>query len=1017
MNQKTASYFGLLTKYKVALLALTLLLTPKFSSAQTSGTLDASFGTSGKATTDFGGPSAARTLAVQADGKILAAGVAFLNGGTDFALARYNSNGTLDTSFGTSGKVTTAFDFPGNFDRVFTVVVQPDGKFVAVGSTVNLYANFALARFNANGTLDASFGTGGIVTTFFGVSAEATSAVVQADGKIVAAGYANLDGGESFALARYNSNGTLDTTFGTGGKVGTAFDSGHGFSYAQASSVAVQPDGRIVAAGNKEIGACLFNGLEQPCFDFALARYNSDGTLDASFGTGGRVTTDFAGPNDQAESVAVQPDGRIVVAGAAGRFINTGFDFAVARYNSNGTLDTSFGTSGKVTTDFAGADDVPTEPSAIALQGDGKIVVVGQTTVGGFYDFVLASFNSNGTLDTSFGTSGKVTTDFAGANDVPFSVAVQPDGNIVLAGGATINGRAAFALARYVGRAVLSTPDIDTAPASLAFGNVTQGSFKDLAVTVRNTGTATLNVTSTTLLGTAEYSIVAGGGAFSLAPAATRQVTVRLTPTSPDSKVATLSFASNDTDENPKNVPLSGMGVAPDIDTAPASLAFGNVTQGSFKNLAVTVRNTGTATLNVTSTTLLGTAEYSIVAGGGAFSLAPAATRQVTVRLTPTSLGSKVATLTFASNDKDENPKNVPLSGTGVAASDLLVSALTGPATAGAGFAITLNETTGNIGVGPAGGTSTRYYLSSDTSIGTGDVLLGGRSLAGLAPGASSAGVTNVTIPAGTANGSYFILAKADDLNQAFESNEGNNTRAIAIRIGPDLRISSLTAPAYTAAGKTISISDTTANLSASSPAEASTTRFFLSTNTTLDAADLVIGSRAVPALASGVSSAATTQVTIPAATVTGTYYILAKVDAANVLAEKSETNNVSSRILRVGPDLVAAVRSITGTPKAGATISVQDLTTNPSAVATPQSTTGYYLSTDNQLDAGDILIGRRTVPALAAGGSSLASAQAVIPVGTPGAYFILAVADYPKVIVESNESNNANAFAITVVP
>jgi trimeric autotransporter adhesin len=430
------------------------------------------------------------------------------------------------------------------------------------------------------------------------------------------------------------------------------------------------------------------------------------------------------------------------------------------------------------------------------------------------------------------------------------------------------------------------------------------------------------------------------------------------------------------------------------------------------------VRNTGTATLNVTSTTLLGTAEYSIVAGGGAFSLAPAATRQVTVRLTPTSLGSKVATLSFVSNDTDENSKNVPLSGTGVAPSDLVVSALTGPATAGAGFAITLNETTGNIGAWPARSTSTRYYLSSDTSIGAGDVLLGGRSLAGLAPGGSSAGATNVTIPAGTANGSYFIVARADDLNQPFESNEGNNTHAIAIRIGPDLRVSSLTAPAYAAAGGTISVSDTTANLSVSSPAAASTTRFFLSTNPTLDAADVAIGSQAVPALASGASSAGATPVTIPAVTATGTYYILAKADGANVLAENNEANNVSARILRVGPDLVAAVRGIAGTPTVGATISVQDLTSDPSAVATPQSTTAYYLSTDNHLDAGDILIGRRPVPALAAGGSSLAWAQAVIPAGTvPGAYYILAVADYPKVIVESNESNNANSFPITVVP
>src|SRR5262249_4990107 len=160
-----------------------------------------------------------------------------------------------------------------------------DGKFVAVGSTVsNPFANFALARFNADGTLDASFGTGGIVTTGFGVSAEATSAVVQADGKIVAAGYANLDGGESFALVRYNSNGPLATSVGTRLKVGSAFVKSCGFSYTQAFSVAVQPDGRFVAAGYTEIGGCLFNGLQQACFDFALARYNSNGALDTTFG-------------------------------------------------------------------------------------------------------------------------------------------------------------------------------------------------------------------------------------------------------------------------------------------------------------------------------------------------------------------------------------------------------------------------------------------------------------------------------------------------------------------------------------------------------------------------------------------------------------------------------------------------------------------------------------------------------------------------------------------------------------
>src|SRR5262252_4490306 len=316
---------------KTVFTALCLLLCASASFAQSG--LDTSFGTSGKVTTDFGGTgAAARTVAVQADGKILVAGLAVINGVVEFALSRYNGNGTIDTSFGTGGKVTTAFDFPGNFDRVFTIVQQPDGKFVAVGSTVNLFANFALARFNANGTLDTSFGTGGMVTTAFGVSAEATSAVIQSDGKIVAAGFANLGGGDYFALVRYNSNGTLDTSFGTGGKVTTPFLS-QGFSLAMAFSVAVQPDGKIVAAGNAAIGGG---------YDFALARYNSNGTLDASFGTGGQLTTDFAGANDQADSVSVQPDGKIVAAGATGKYLNRGFDFGVARYNSNGTLDTSF---------------------------------------------------------------------------------------------------------------------------------------------------------------------------------------------------------------------------------------------------------------------------------------------------------------------------------------------------------------------------------------------------------------------------------------------------------------------------------------------------------------------------------------------------------------------------------------------------------------------------------------------------------------------------------------------------
>ena len=661
MNQKMASYLGLLTKYNVALLALTLLLTPKFSSAQTSGTLDASFGTSGKVTTDFGIPAAARTLAVQADGKILVGGVAVVNGGTDFALAHYDSNGTLDTSFGTSGKVTTAFDFPGNFDRVFTVVPQPDGKFVAVGSTVNLFANFALARFNANGTLDASFGTGGIVTTAFGVSAEATSAVVQADGKIVAAGFANLNGGESFALARYNSNGTLDTTFGTGGKVGTAFDSG-GFSYAQAFSVAVQPDGRIVAAGYTEIGACLFNGLELPCFDFALARYNSNGTLDASFGTGGRVTTDFGGPYDQAESVAVQPDGRIVVAGAAARLTNTGFDFTLARYNSNGTLDTSFGTGGKVFTDFAGGNDTPSEPSALALQSDGKIIVVGQTVVGGFNNFALARYNGNGTLDTSFGTSGKVTTDFAGADDSAVSAAVQPDGNIVVAGAATVNGRVDFALARYVGGSG-DVPSATLSTTSLAFGKKVLGTTSaSKLVKLTNTGGSTLNISNVSVSG--DFAIASKTCGMTVAPDASCTVSVTFTPALIGVRHGTLTLTDN-APTSPQTVSLTGTGTQ--ISLSPVSLNFGTVAVGTTSaTKSVIVANVGSTPVTFADVSVTGTSagDYQISAGTCSASLAAGGSCAVSVRFKPTVAGTRQATLRVADNGGG-SPQAASLSGVG----------------------------------------------------------------------------------------------------------------------------------------------------------------------------------------------------------------------------------------------------------------------------------------------------------------------------------------------------------------
>jgi uncharacterized delta-60 repeat protein len=432
MNQKTASYHSSLAKYTFALMTLGLILTPKFMSAQTAGTLDPTFGTGGRVTTFFGGDGLngddGYSVKVQTDGKLVLAGITTnLDDTTDFGVVRYNNNGTLDSTFGTGGKVKTNF---GDFDGARAVAIQSDGKIVVAGYTlVNFSPDFALARYNSNGTLDATFGVGGKVITPFGGPAQALGVAVQSDGKIVAAGFAHVVNGDfDFALVRYNSNGTLDTSFGPGGKKATAFGVP---SVAQANALRIQPDGKIVVAG-----LTIVNNIA----NFALARYNSNGTLDTTFGTGGKAVTDF-GADDRAFSVASQADGKIVAGGM------TGANFALARYNANGTLDGTFGTGGKVITDFGGPNEIAL---GVAVRSDGKIIAVGRTFVSARTAFAVARYNSNGTLDTGFGSGGKTTTSFVGSlGDQAFAVAIQPDGKAVVAGSAIVNLNTQFAVARY----------------------------------------------------------------------------------------------------------------------------------------------------------------------------------------------------------------------------------------------------------------------------------------------------------------------------------------------------------------------------------------------------------------------------------------------------------------------------------------------------------------------------------------------------------------------------------------
>ena len=379
---------------------------------------------SARMTVDLG-----QALAAGRDGKLTVGGLSDCRG-RNFALARYRGDGTLDHGFGTGGKVLTGFGAP-SFAVATSLAIQRDGKIVAAGSAnvapgVNSW--FAIARYSATGKLDRTFGRNGKTVTYFGTRPQnnyssAIAVAIQKDGKIVAAGrssYWPIGGGTDFALARYTRQGRLDRSFGRGGKVVTDFGARNN---ASANAVAIQPDGKIVAAGDR---------AER---NFVLARYNADGSLDRTFGQGGRVVTRVDRGHYASELVA-QPDGRLVAAGAADRT-----SVALVRYGADGKLDPSFGDGGAVVTTAA-------RGSGLAIQRDRKLVTVGTGSGrSGRGVFVLARFLEDGSFDQSFGQGGKLLTAFA-RKAVANAVVVHPDGKIVVAG--SVGGHD-FALARYTG--------------------------------------------------------------------------------------------------------------------------------------------------------------------------------------------------------------------------------------------------------------------------------------------------------------------------------------------------------------------------------------------------------------------------------------------------------------------------------------------------------------------------------------------------------------------------------------
>ena len=392
---------------KIAALAFCLLALPALAAP---GDLDSTFDGDGRLSTSFGGSfSSPQGVAQQADGKAVVAGHTANGLLASFAIARYNVNGSLDTSFSGDGRATV--DFPGGDAFGQAVALQDGGKILVAGYIGELGVQIALARLNSDGSLDTSFGAGGRATLVVPgtTSINATDVFPMPDGRIVVAG-TGFDGAKSvFAVARLNHNGTPDTSFSTDGFALVA-PSGDSF----VEKLIVQPDLKVVLAG--------YNGTS-----FLVARLNADGSPDAGFGSGGIVSTN-ASVGTSLLGLALQPDGKLVISGS--NDFAGGSDVVVVRYNANGSLDGGFGSAGITVTNLGSFDDV----ADLVLLPNGKLIVAGSVFNGSIFEAFLLRYNANGTLDTTFGINGHATAAMEAGHYFVDAALRQLDGKIVLAG-------------------------------------------------------------------------------------------------------------------------------------------------------------------------------------------------------------------------------------------------------------------------------------------------------------------------------------------------------------------------------------------------------------------------------------------------------------------------------------------------------------------------------------------------------------------------------------------------------
>lgn len=399
-----------------ALGALVLILTAATASqvfAATAGSVDTSFGVAGRANSDFPNQATARAVAVQPDGKVVVAG-----GGPGFSVARFNRDGSKDLTFGSNG---TAFYVLGpSANTALAVAIQPDGKIVLAGESGinNLDHGMTLVRFTAAGVLDNTFSSDGVASVEIGANTSSAYGVaLQSSGAIVVAGFTKLNANDSdVVVARFTSAGILDTTFGTNGLI-QEHNGPKSFAY----SLVIAPDGKITVGGTTYVGQLTPTVQD---LDFLVYRYTANGTRDNTFGTGGRVVTTIGGGPDVVNTLALQPDGKLVAAGYA---LSDNIDLAIVRYNTAGQLDAgNFASGGKLLVDFGTSDDVA---YGVAVDPNGYIVAGGVTSpVGGSdQDTILVRCEPDGDLDPNFGTNGKARHNLSGPIEYITGLALQPN--------------------------------------------------------------------------------------------------------------------------------------------------------------------------------------------------------------------------------------------------------------------------------------------------------------------------------------------------------------------------------------------------------------------------------------------------------------------------------------------------------------------------------------------------------------------------------------------------------------